>query len=306
MKTETNKFSGVFSALLTPRRADDSVDIAALTRLVQFQLSKGISSFALNGATGELCLARPEHLRAMLEAVHFASKGKATILCGVGATGISLARELASIAEGEGAAGLLLPMPYFFRYEQDDLETFCRTAASSTKLPVLLYNLPQFGSGLEKETVRELIAEVPNIIGIKDSSGSLEILRDLTESGLDACRFVGNDPTLRPALHEKICDGVVSGIACVLPELILGLYAQGAHAASTEFDDCWRLLREVANKLDSLPTPWALKWFAEARGIFEAKFSQPLSAERAARGVELEEWFCGWFPSAVPQGILDS
>jgi len=306
MKTGTKKFSGVFSALLTPRRADDSVDIAALTRLVQFQSSKGISSFALNGATGELCLTRPEHLRAMLEAVHFASKGKATILCGIGATGISLARELAGIAEEEGAAGLLLPMPYFFRYEQEDLEAFCRAVADGTKLPVLLYNLPQFGPGLEKETVRKLIAELPNIIGIKDSSGSLEILRDLTESGLDTCRLVGNDPTLRPALHEKICDGVVSGIACVLPELILGLYAQGVHAASAEFDDCWRLLREVANKLDSLPTPWALKWFAEARGIFEAKFSQPLSAERAAQGVELEEWFCDWFPSAVPHGILDS
>lgn len=306
MKTGAKKFSGVFSALLTPRRADDSVDIAALSRLVQFQLSKGISSFALNGATGELCLARPEHLRAMLEAVHFASKGKATILCGVGAPGVSLARELAGIAEQEGAAGLLLPMPYFFPYQQEDLDAFCRAVAGSTKLPALLYNLPQFGSGLEKATVRKLIAEVPNIIGIKDSSGSLEILRDLTESGLDACRLVGNDPTLRPALHERVCDGVVSGIACVLPELILGLYGQGQRAASTEFDDCWRLLREVAKKLDSLPTPWALKWFAQARGLFEARFSQPLSAERAVQGVELEEWFCDWFPSAVPRGILDS
>jgi 4-hydroxy-tetrahydrodipicolinate synthase len=306
MKMGTKKFSGVFAALLTPRKADDSVDISALARLVQFQLSKGISSFALNGATGELCLARPEHLRAMLETVHFASNGKTTILCGVGAPGVSLARELAGIAEEEGAAGLLLPMPYFFRYQQEDLAAFCRAVAGSTKLPVLLYNLPQFGPGLDKETVRKLIAEVPNIIGIKDSGGSLDILRDLTESGLDACRLVGNDPVLRPALSEGVCDGVISGIACVLPELLLGLYAQGSHAAAAEFDDCWRLLREVARKLDSLPTPWALKWFAEARGLFEARFSQPLSAERAAQGVELEEWFCNWFPSAVPDGILDS
>jgi 4-hydroxy-tetrahydrodipicolinate synthase len=306
MKMAKKQFGGVFAALLTPRKADDSVDIGALARLVQFQLSKGISSFALNGATGELCLTRPEHLRAMLEAVHFAGKGKATILCGVGASGIALARELAGIAEQEGAAGLLLPMPYFFRYGRQDLEAFCRAVASSTKLPILLYNLPQFGSGLEKETVRRLIADVPNIIGIKDSSGSLDILRDLTESGLDACRFVGNDPTLRPALHESVCDGVVSGIACVLPELILGLYAEGSRAAATEFDDCWRLLREVANKLDSQPTPWGLKWFAEARGLFEARFSQPLSADRAAEGMKLEEWFCEWFPSALPDGVINS
>jgi 4-hydroxy-tetrahydrodipicolinate synthase len=197
-------------------------------------------------------------------------------------------------------------MPYFFRYQQEDLDAFCRAVASSTQLPILLYNLPQFGSGLEKETVRRLIAEVPNIVGIKDSGGSLEILRDLTESGLNACRLVGNDPVLRPALSENACDGVVSGIACVLPELILGLYAEGRRAGAAEFDDCWRLLREVAKKMDSLPTPWALKWFAEARGIFGARFSQPLSTDRTAEGVKLEEWFCGWFSAAVPDGIIHS
>ena len=306
MKAQTKKFSGVFAALLTPRKADDSVDIAALSRLVQFQLSKGVSSFALNGATGELCLAQPGHLRTTLETVRVASEGKATVLCGVGAPGVSLARELSAVAEEGGAAGLLLPMPWFFRYEQEDLEAFCKAVASGTKLPVLLYNLPQFCSALEKETIRKLIVDVPNIIGIKDSGGSLEILRDLTESGLDACRLVGNDPVLRPALSEGVCDGVVSGIACVLPELILALYAEGLRAAAGEFDDCWRLLREVAKKMDSLPTPWALKWFAEARGIFEASFAQPLSAERAAQGIELEEWFCDWFPSTVPDGAITS
>ena len=62
------------------------------------------------------------------------------------------------------------------------------------------------------ETVRRLIVEVPNIIGIKDSSGSLEILRDLTTHGVEACRIIGNDSALVQAMEEKICDGVVSGV----------------------------------------------------------------------------------------------
>lgn len=298
------QFSGVFAALLTPREADDSVDVAALTRLVRFLLSKGIGSFALNGATGELSLARAEHLQAMLKTVRKVSGGKARILCGIGGPSISSVCELAEIAQQEGAAGLLLPMPYYFRYQQQDLDAFCRSVAQQIDLPILLYNLPQFSSGLEKETVRTLIAEVPNIVGIKDSGGALDILRDLTQSGSRACRIVGNDPMLRPALNEGVCDGIVSGVACVLPELILSLYAQGAHAASAEFDVAWRLLREIANQIDSLPTPWGLKWIAQARGIFEAKFALPLSNGRVSQGAELQCWFNKWFPAAVPGGTM--
>ena len=86
------KFSGVFAALLAPRKADDSVDVPALTRLVRFLLSKGVDSFALNGATGELCLARPQHLRAMVKTVREASNGKAKMLCGIGGPSISTVR----------------------------------------------------------------------------------------------------------------------------------------------------------------------------------------------------------------------
>jgi 4-hydroxy-tetrahydrodipicolinate synthase len=300
------KYSGVYAAVLTQRKGDGSVDVAALARLTRFLLSKGISQFALNGATGEFCLARPEDLRTLLQTMREASQSKAQFLCGIGAPGISLVRELAGIAEEEGASGLLLPMPYFFRYQQEDLDAFCRAAAKSTELPILLYNLPQFSTGIQKETVRTLIAEVPNIMGIKDSGGSLDILRDLTEHGVDACRIVGNDLTLRAALSDGACDGIVSGIACVLPELILALYEQNGRAAAAEFDDSWRLLRELADQLDGLPTPWALKWVAEARGIIPATFGQPQSEQRLARGAQLRTWFREWFSSAVPGATLSA
>jgi 4-hydroxy-tetrahydrodipicolinate synthase len=299
------KVSGVCAAVLTPRKPDDSVDVAALSRLIRFLLAKGISSFAVNGATGEFPITRPEHLQAMLATAQEGADADATILCGVGAPGIVMTRELVGIAERGGASVLLLPMPYFFRYQQKDLDAFCREVAKSTDLPILLYNLPQFSTGIEVETARRLIEKVPNIIGIKDSGGSLEILRDLTQTGMDACRIVGNDTVLRPALSEGVCDGVISGIACVLPELILGLYGQGKRAAWAEFDDSWRLLREIANQLDSVPTPWALKWIAEARGILVATFSQPLGEERQ-RGAQIKQWFGEWYRGAFPGRVLST
>lgn len=265
-----------------------------MQRLVHFLQSKGVTAFAVNGATGEFCVTSATELRAILRAVRGACAGK--ILCGVGSPTVSGAMELCSIAAEEGADGLLLPMPYFFRYSQDDLRAYCQSVASRAPLPVLLYNLPQFSSGLEKQTVRRLMIECANIVGIKDSSGSLEILRDLKEHEIDACKVVGNDSVLAQALAEDVCDGVVSGVACALPELILNLFQQTS--GSNEFLRSSRLLDEVITQLDQFPVPWALKWAVEARGISLATFVQPVSNARAAQANEFALWLRNWLRAA--------
>jgi 4-hydroxy-tetrahydrodipicolinate synthase len=291
--------TGVYAAVLTPRGKEDSIDVAALEKLIQFLMSKGISSFAMNGATGEFCLTTPEQLETILVTVQRVSAGHAAILCGIGAPGTQLAKELAAVAQAAGVKGLLLPMPCFFPYQQEDLDLYCREVAASTELPILLYNLPQFTSGLDKETVRCLITEVPNIIGIKDSSGSLEILRDLTAHEIPACRIVGNDSALAPAMQEGICDGVVSGVACVLPEVILALYAEYERPESIEFARASGLLDAFIDQLNTFPTPWGLKWIAEARGILTATFAQPVTTHRREQSRIMTAWLKAWLPTAI-------
>jgi 4-hydroxy-tetrahydrodipicolinate synthase len=160
---------------------------------------------------------------------------------------------------------------------------------------VLLYNLPQFTSGLEKETVQTLITEVPNIIGIKDSGGSLDILRHLSEQGVDACRIVGDDSVLSAALRAKVLDGVISGVACAVPELTLALFNRGEQDGSAEFAEATKALDELIAQLGGFPTPWGLKWVAQARGILQATFPLPNSPARMAQGREFERWFQAWF-----------
>jgi 4-hydroxy-tetrahydrodipicolinate synthase len=283
--------SGVYAAILTPRTAQDHVNVEALQNEVEFLVSKGLSSFAVNGATGEFCITTPEQLQLILSTVHKASDGKAEMLCGIGAASSTLAIEFAAVAAKAGVKALLLPMPCFFPYQQEDLDAFCREVAANTSLPILLYNLPQFTSGLDKETVRRLIVEVPNIIGIKDSSGSLDILRDLTQHGVDARRIVGNDSALCPAMTEAVCDGVVSGVACVLPELILRTFEQYGATDSREFVECDSLLNEFIAQLGPFPTPWGLKWIAEARGVLPATFNLPLTTHRKTQAAALVDWF---------------
>ena len=297
----SSPINGVYAALLTPRKEDRSVDVDSLRALVGFLRSKDISSFAVNGATGEFCLTTPGHLRAILETVRGGTASPSHILCGIGAAGSSMSIELAAIAESASADGLLLPMPYFFPYAQQDLEGFCREVAASTQLPILLYNLPQFTSGLEMETVRRLVEEVPNIIGIKDSSNSPAILRDLTRNGPGTVRMVGNDSMLAGALEEGICDGVVSGVACVMPELMTALYEEREDASATRFRQASKLVSEFADHLNAFPTPWGLKWIAEARGLAPARFAQPVSELRAAQGRSFVAWAAAWFASAMAE-----
>ena len=293
------EISGVFAALITPRTAEGGIDVPALRNLVHFLMNSGISSFAVNGATGEFFLTSPAQLRTILSTVRAAGGGKARIWCCVGAAGATQSIELARVAESEQVEGLLLPMPYFFPYEQEDLDLFCRTVAGSTHAPVLLYNLPQFTSGLEKKTVGVLISEVPNI-GIKDSSGSLDILRYLTRHGVPARRIGGDDAVLALALRERVCDGVVSGIAGVLPEAILALYAQRSQIESEAFVSAERHIHEFIEHVKLFPYPWGLKWIAEARGILQATFSLPITQHRLEQRQQFVAWFARWIEERLP------
>jgi 4-hydroxy-tetrahydrodipicolinate synthase len=292
---------GVYSALLTPRMENGDFDGTSFRNQLEFLLSKGIQGFALNGATSEYCLTTPDDLKVILAIAKDTLTNRAEYICGVGAAGLRGAVELGQLALAGGAAGLLLPMPYFFPYSQDDLSQFCSDFAKLVPLPILLYNLPQFTSGLEASTVLNLIRQCNNIVGIKDSSGSLDILRSLTESGLECNRVVGNDSALAPALREGLCDGVVSGVACVLPEIMKAMFAFVPD--SSEFKHTSELLDAFIDQVNIFPTPWGLKWISESRNITPATFSQPVSKSRAAESEKMVQWFESWKTAAVDSVI---
>jgi 4-hydroxy-tetrahydrodipicolinate synthase len=182
-------------------------------------------------------------------------------------------------------------MPYFFPYAQTDLAAFCRKVAVAVETPILLYNLPQFTSPLEPETSVRLIQECETIVGIKDSSGSLDTLRMLTERGIPSRRMVGNDGILAQALREKVADGVISGVACALPELIQQIFDLGMEQPpGAGFAELVSALDLFLKNIQDFPIPWGLKIVAEARGLGPADFSLPLSAEREKQRTALAAW----------------
>lgn len=302
-KMAKEQIHGIHAALLTPRNSHGHLDQGELERQLGFLLDSGIRGFALNGATGEFCLTSQDDLKRCLLTASSTLPAGSTLLCGIGAARLEDAVALGRIAIEHNVAGLLLPMPYFFRYAQDDLEVFAQAVARELAVPIILYNLPQFSSGLEAETVISLIRGCRNIVGIKDSSGSLSILRALTETRVSASRIIGNDGVLAAALTDGLCDGVVSGVACVLPEMIQMLFA--AQTGSDAFIETEHMLAELLAKLDDLPVPWGLKAIAEAREIACTSYHLPASPRRAQQIQEIQAWLPGWLQRVDAIGDLD-
>lgn len=281
---------GAYAALLTPRLPDGRLDDKSLVHLLHRLSEHRLRGFVINGATGEFCLTRQSDLKAMLEITADLIPSDTQRLCGVGSTSIRESLAMADAAAKAGAVAVLAPPPYFFPYQQDDVASFLTAIADNSPLPVLLYNLPQFTSPIETDTATRLISEHPNIIGIKDSSGSLAILQALTDAHIAACRIVGNDGALIQAQQLGVCDAVISGVAGVLPELISAIFYR-----EIDFEENCRRLSLVLERIAPFPTPWGLKWLAEARQFAPAVFAQILSPQRKEQGYQLQRWFEEWW-----------
>jgi 4-hydroxy-tetrahydrodipicolinate synthase len=291
-----NEISGVYAALLTPRDSTGLLNERGLANLVRTLSEHALQGFVLNGATGEFCLTTRSDLQAMLQIVNETAPAGLQRLCGIGSTSVEASIALAETAADAGVHTVLLPTPFFYPYAQEDVFAFCTSVADRSPLPVLLYNLPQFTSPIALETALRLIGDHPNITGIKDSSGSLEIVQALTDQGSSAWRVIGNDAALVKARRSRLCDAVISGVACVLPELILQVFEEEANESPSHHTESpAEQLAQLLQRIAPFPTPWAIKWLAEARGFVTASFAQTLSPGRLAQGQELQHWFQAWW-----------
>ena len=159
---------------------------------------------------------------------------------------------LARRALQSGSRGLLLPMPMFFRYDQEDLKAFCAYVSDALRGPCLLYNLPDFTNGLEPDTVVSLLRDAEFIVGIKDSSGQIEHLNAFAAArGSRAWTLlVGDDRALYRGLQTG-WNGGISGVAGFCPELLVALYRSHVER---RFDETARL-QVTARRTDLADRP---------------------------------------------------
>ena len=286
------------AALPTPRSLDGSVDLDGLTRVADFALSHGVCGIVPCGGTGEYFDIPLRDRQAILEILLPVADGRGLVIAGVGAGTLRDSIRLAEHALYAGADAVLLPPPHFYRYADNELLQFFREAARGIGGPTLLYNLAAFISPIREEVAAELIASEPNIVGIKDSSGTLDILRRLTREGIPAVRIQGHDLRLAESFREGLLDGAISGPASVVPELSAAMFETFGNEEA--FATAAAFYADFIGQIDRFPYPWALKWIAEWRGLGPARLPFPLNRQQEVAAETFHAWFEEW------RGRLDS
>ena len=214
---------GCLTALVTPFR-DAKVDFDGLARLVDWQIEQGVDGIVSVGTTGESATLDVEEHVAVIAATVKAARGRVPVIAGAGGNSTSEALELTRASEAAGANALLHVTPYYNRPSQEGLFRHFEAIARSTRLPIILYNVPsRTACDLLTETVARL-AELDNVIGIKDATGNLIRGGELiARVGERMSVLSGDDATAFP-LYALGARGVISVVSNVAPRAMSDMW----------------------------------------------------------------------------------
>lgn len=207
-------FTGIGTALITPLN-EDGIDYEAFGKLIEWQIEKGVNALVVCGTTGEGSTLTDEEHRSAIDFCVKTVKGRVPVIAGTGSNDTAYAIELTKHACECGVDGVLVVTPYYNKATQKGLISMFTAIADASTAPVILYNVPsRTGCNIEPSTVA-VLAEHPNIVGIKEASGNIsqiaEVIR-LVGDKIDV--YSGNDDQIVPimALGGKGCISVLSNV----------------------------------------------------------------------------------------------
>ena len=277
---ELHELRGCGTALVTPfqagGQAGGALDEAALRRLVRRQIEEGIDFLIPCGTTGESpVLAGEEHAR-VVEITLEEAGGKVPVIAGAGGNNTRRVCEQASQMERLGVDGILSVSPYYNKPTQEGIFQHYRAIAQATSLPVIVYNVPgRTGSNIEPATIVRL-AEIPNILGVKEASGSIAQIAEILRRVPERFRVIsGDDAMTLPIMALGVC-GVISVASNVIPREmseLVSLAGRGDFRAARRLH--FRLLPLMQTLfIESSPIP--VKAALAALGLLQPIYRLPL------------------------------
>ena len=276
------RFTGVGTALVTPFRKDGSLDEAAIRRLARRQIDGGVHFLSPVGTTGEApTLSHSEKLR-VIELVVEENNGRLPVLAGAGGYDTRETIALVRDIEKVGADGILSVTPYYNKPTQEGLYQHYKAIADSTRLPIVLYNVPgRTGVNVEVATTVRLSA-IENIVGIKEASGSVVQMSEIFAQAPDDFILLSGDDPLTVAAMAVGGRGVISVASNVAPSemaQIVEMAENGDYAGARKLH-AWLLPLCQVNFVESNPIP--VKAAMAAMGLLEENYRLPMVAPSPA------------------------
>ena len=238
------KLEGIFVPHITPFKHNGEINEGALRELIQFWVQGGLSGLVPCGSNGEAPYLLREERKRVIEIVVDEVNGKVPVIAGTGAIGTKETIQLTRDAEDIGADAALIVTPFYFRHSNKELYAHYSAILEAVDIPVLVYNVPKFtGFSLEPSLVHKLASEYDNVIGVKDSSGSLSQIAELTRLvGERISVLAGTADVVLPTLMLG-GKGAIIAVANVAPRLCSDLYKAFKEG---NFEEASRLQRRIS------------------------------------------------------------
>jgi 4-hydroxy-tetrahydrodipicolinate synthase len=275
--------------MVTPFQENGSLDEGTLRKLVQRQIEQGIDFLVPCGTTGESpTLSRDEHLRVVAITIE-ESAGKVPVLAGAGGNNTHEVIELARECQNLGADGILSVTPYYNKATQEGLYQHYKAIAASVRIPIILYSVQgRTAVNIEPSTVVRL-AEIENIIGIKEASGNITQIAEIVNRVPDEFIVLSGDDAMTLPVISLGGRGIVSVVSNQIP----GAMSELARLANRgDFDSARKLQHRYfplmqVNFIEANPIP--VKWAMSVMGLLKAAWRLPMVEPSAVNKQKIEQ-----------------
>ena len=271
-------FKGAGVAIVTPFKADGEVNYEEFGRQIDFQINNGTDAIIVCGTTGEsACLSEEEHIRVIDFCIKHVNH-RVPVVAGTGSNCTDTAEFLSQEAERLGADGLLIVTPYYNKATQRGLIDHYTIIANAVHIPIILYSVKsRTGVNINPETVAELVANVPNIVAVKEASGDIaQVAKIMALTGGKVDLYSGNDNEVVPIMSLGGI-GVISVVSNVAPSYMHNLcmsYMNG------DTEEARRMQLKVLDLVDALfceVNPIPVKHAMNIMGMNAGPMRRPLS-----------------------------
>jgi len=281
-------FQGTGTAMVTPFTADGAIDEPALRRFVDFQISEGIDMLLPCGTTGEGATLEPEEADRVLSIVLDQAKKRVPVIFGAGSNYTKKAVQGTARAKQLGADGVLSVGPYYNKPTQRGFYEHFK-AIAEVGLPIIVYNVPgRTGSNIEASTMLKL-AELPNIVAVKEASGNLVQMMEIIRSRPTDFRVLSGDDAITLPLIAAGGDGVVSVVSNEVPGMMSKMTAAALAGDLARARDLhYKLLPLMnANFIESNPIP--VKAVLTMMGMMGENYRLPLVPMSSANRAQIQK-----------------
>ena len=264
-------FKGCGTAIITPFTKDNKVDFESFEKMLKFQLEEGADSIIVCGTTGEASTMSVEERKQTIEFAVKTINKKIPIIAGTGSNCTQSAIEMTQYCESIGVDGALIVTPYYNKTTQTGLIAHYSAIANSTKLPIILYNVPgRTGVNIAPKTCQEL-SQIENIVAIKEASGNLSQIAEIANLCGDSLSiYSGNDDQIIPILSVGGI-GVISVLSNLMPKythnMIEEFFAGNIKQAAKMQVDAIPLIKALFCEVNPIPVKAACNLMNLGGGI---------------------------------------